>query len=132
MPTELLVRLCGASDPGFPSKTTLWRVLTGVDTAVIDAVVGAWLGAQARAARHTTNLPNGPGGSELRAVAVDGKTVRGAVDVAGNQTHLLAGATHSEQLVLGHVEVGAKTNEIPMFDSLAATGTDLSGPPPRT
>jgi predicted transposase YbfD/YdcC len=131
VPTELLVRLYGASDPRFPSKTTLWRVLTGVDTAAIDAVVGAWLGAQASAARHTTNLPDGPGGSELRAVAVDGKTVRGAVDVAGNQTHLLAVATHSEQLVLGQVEVGAKTNEIPMFapllDSLAATGTDLSG-----
>lgn len=62
---------------------------------------------------------------------MDGKTVRGAVDVAGNRTHLLAAATHSEQLVLGQVEVGAKTNEIPMFasllDSLAATGTDLSG-----
>jgi predicted transposase YbfD/YdcC len=130
VPIELLVRLYGASDPGFPSKTTLWRVLTGVDTAALDAVVGAWLAAQASAARHTSDPPDGPGGS-LRAVAVDGKTVRGALDVAGNRTHLLAAATHGEQLVLGQAEVGAKTNEIPMFapllDSLAAAGTDLSG-----
>ena len=130
VPIELLVRLYGASDPGFPSKTTLWRVLTGVDTAALDAVLGAWLAAQASAARHTSDPPEGPGGS-LRAVAVDGKTVRGALDVAGNRTHLLAAATHGEQLVLGQAEVGAKTNEIPMFapllDSLAAAGTDLSG-----
>src|SRR6185369_4112143 len=44
----------------------------------------------------------------LLAVAVDGKTVRGAVDDDGHQTHLLAAATHGQQLVLGQVEVGAK------------------------
>jgi predicted transposase YbfD/YdcC len=61
---------------------------------------------------------------------VDGKTVRGAVTTDGAQLHLLAAATHDEQLVLGQVEVGAKTNEIPMLapllDRLAATGIDLS------
>jgi predicted transposase YbfD/YdcC len=64
----------------------------------------------------------------LLAVAVDGKTVRGAVAADGTQVHLLAAATHGDQLVLGQVEVGAKTNEIPMFapliDQLAATGID--------
>ncbi len=28
---------------GYPSKTTLWRVLTGADAAAVDAAVGAWL-----------------------------------------------------------------------------------------
>jgi hypothetical protein len=42
-------------------------------------------------------------------------TLRGAVDADGRQTHLLAAATHGTQLVLGQIEVGAKTNEIPMF-----------------
>jgi predicted transposase YbfD/YdcC len=42
----------------------------------------------------------------------------------------MAAATHGDQLVLGQVEVGAKTNEIPMFapllDRLAETGVDPS------
>jgi predicted transposase YbfD/YdcC len=44
--------------------------------------------------------------------------------------HLLAAATHRDALVLGQVEVGAKTNEIPMFapllDGLADAGIDLA------
>ena len=48
----------------------------------------------------------------MLAVAVDGKTVRGAVAADGTQVHLLAAATHGDQLVLGQVEVGAKTNEV--------------------
>ncbi len=44
--------------------------------------------------------------------------------------HLLAAATHTDALVLSQVEVGAKTNEIPMFapllDTLASTGVDLA------
>jgi predicted transposase YbfD/YdcC len=66
----------------------------------------------------------------LVAIAVDGKTVRGAIDAEGNQTHLLAAATHDHGLVVGQVEVGAKTNEIPMFapllDRLADAGIDLA------
>jgi hypothetical protein len=61
---------------------------------------------------------------------VDGKTLRGALDADGDQMHLMAAATHGDQLVLGQVEVGAKTNEIPMFvallDRLTDTGIDLS------
>ena len=133
--------------PGRPSKTTLWRVLTGVDAAAVDAAIGSWLAEQARHATaaagastavrepdidpvdgadcvHQAQQADGP----LLAVAVDGKTVRGAVAADGAQVHLMAAATHGEQLVLGQVEVGAKTNEIPMFapliDQLAATGID--------
>ena len=42
----------------------------------------------------------------------------------------MAAATHVDSLVLGQVEVGAKTNEIPQFapllDGLAAAGVDVS------
>jgi predicted transposase YbfD/YdcC len=133
--------------PEGPSKTTLWRVLTGIDAGAVDAAIGSWLAEQARhataaagasaAARAPdtdpadgadrvdgTDKTDGP----LLAVAVDGKTVRGAVAADGAQVHLMAAATHGDQLVLGQVEVGAKTNEIPMFapliDQLAATGID--------
>ena len=139
VPAALLGDLYGAPAPGSPSKTTLWRVLTGVDAAAVDAVIGGWLAGQAQRAApspaDSTGLLDAPdstdeGDQALLAVAVDGKTVRGAVDPDGAQTHLLAAATHGDQLVLGQVEVGAKTNEIPMFapllDQLAAGGVDLS------
>jgi hypothetical protein len=53
-----------------------------------------------------------------------------AVSIDGAQTRLLAAATHGEQLVLGQVLVGVKSNEIPQFtpliSGLAAAWVDLS------
>jgi len=49
-------------------------------------------------------------------VRLDGKTVRGARDAAGNQRHLLAamaGRT-AQSSVIAQAEVGVKTNEVPM------------------
>jgi predicted transposase YbfD/YdcC len=125
----------------FLSKTTLWRVLTGVDPAAVNAAIGAWLLAQAAQASAThaekrlgqPDTFSGVEGSLLLGVAVDGKAVRGALDADGEQTHLLAAATHGEQLGLlavGQVQVGVKSNEIPQFapliSGLAATGVDPS------
>ena len=142
VPAEVLVKLYGRrSDP--PSKATIWRVVTGADAATVDAVIGAWLLAQAAAldtaAREVVGEVVagevvGPGTDretpELLAIMVDGKAVRGATDAEGNQTHLLAAATHDDALVVGQVEVGAKSNEIPQFapllDTLAAAGVDLA------
>jgi hypothetical protein len=111
----------GRSDQGRDHPVAV--VLT-LCAAAVDAAVGAWLSAQATARQTTTDhLTQGEQRSELAesalvAVAVDGKTVRAAIDSDGNQVHLLAAATHGEQLVLGQVEVGAKSNEIPMFAPL--------------
>jgi predicted transposase YbfD/YdcC len=138
----------------FPSKTTVWRVLTGADPGAVNAAIGAWLLAQAaqtapaatdRAAARHAGEPVGepaeqrlgepdtsPGvpGPSLVGVAVDGKAVRGTVSADGQQTHLLAAATHDEQLVLGQVQVGERSNEIPRFapliSGLAAAGVELS------
>jgi predicted transposase YbfD/YdcC len=134
VPTELLARLY-TRPAGPPSKTTLWRVLTGADPAAVDAAVGAWLveHAATRAAEHaggTADAREDRDEPALVAIAVDGKTVRGAVDARGHQVHLLAAATHQDCLVLGQVDVGAKTNEIPLFapllETLAAAGIDLA------
>lgn len=126
VPAEVLARLY-ARPATYPSKTTVWRVLTGADAAAVDAVVGAWLAEHAGLSTPAGAVPDD---HRLVAVAVDGKTVRGAVDAEGEQVHLLAAATHQDTLVLGQVEVGAKTNEIPMFapllDNLAAAGVDLT------
>jgi hypothetical protein len=88
--------------------------VTGVDAAAVDAVIGAWLAERARCAEPEPAEPapaeaDTAGPRPLVAVAVDGKTLRGAVDTDGHQLHLLAAATHGDQLVLGQVEVGAKT-----------------------
>ena len=138
VPAEVLVKLYGRrSDP--PSKATIWRVVTGADAATLDAVIGAWLLAQA-AARDTAarDVVAGevvvPGtdreAPELCAIMVDGKAVRGATDTEGNQVHLLAAATHDDALVVGQVEVGAKSNEIPQFapllNTLTTAGIDLA------
>jgi predicted transposase YbfD/YdcC len=140
VPAELLAWLYLTPTPGEPSKTTLWRVLTGVDAAAVDAAIGSWLAERAQhataaaaastAARAPDTDPTDGADGELLAIAVDGKTVRGAVAADGAQVHLMAAATHGDQLVLGQVDVSAKTNEIPMFapliDQLAATGIDPS------
>jgi predicted transposase YbfD/YdcC len=117
-----------------PSKATIWWVVTGADAAAVDAAIGAWL-AEQDTARQSGEPESATAGesdraSVLVAIAVDGKTVRGATDTQGNQVHLLAAATHENTLVVGQVEVGAKSNEIPLFapllDGLADAGVDLS------
>jgi hypothetical protein len=66
VPTELLALLYSTSPrtpartPGGPSKTTLWRVLTGVDAAAVDAAIGSWLAEQAR--HVTTAAGTSPAG----------------------------------------------------------------------
>ncbi len=128
VPAEFLVTLYGRRSAA-PSKATIWRVVTGADAAAVDAVIGAWLLAHATA-RDTATADPGQDASGPVAIMVDGKAVRGATDAEGNQTHLLAAATHGEALVLGQVEVGAKSNEIPQFapllDTLTAAGIDLA------
>ncbi len=133
VPAELLVKLYGRPSAP-PSKATIWRVVTGADAAAVDAVIGAWLLAHAAArdpaARDLVAPETGQDTGELLAIMVDGKAVRGATDAQGNQTHLLAAATHRDALVLGQVEVGAKSNEIPQFapllDTLTTAGINLA------
>lgn len=133
VPTDLLNRLyarCGRTDPVAPSKATVWRVMTEIDPVTADAMIGAWL-----LERAGQNNPTGPAGTRdgsddgAVGIAVDGKTLRGAKDGDGNQTHLLAAMTHTG-LVAAQVDVGAKTNEIPklseLVDPLDITGTVIT------
>src|SRR5689334_14385173 len=63
-----------------------------------------------RAARQAKTLAR----DRLRAVAVDGKTCRGARRADGTRVHLLGAAGHGGQL-LDHLEVGVKHNETSHF-----------------
>ena len=74
-----------------------------------------------RAAREAKALARGG----LRAVAVDGKTSRGARRADGTRVHLLGAAEHGGRL-LDHLEVGVKHNETSHFTALLEP-LDLAG-----
>ncbi|HXZ75194.1 MAG TPA: ISAs1 family transposase [Streptosporangiaceae bacterium] len=84
-----------------PSESTFRRTLQRLDAGAFDELAGRW------AARRTTR---GPGGR--RVIAVDGKTLRGSGHGSDGSRHLLAALDHVHGVVLGQVEVGAKTNEV--------------------
>jgi DDE_Tnp_1-associated len=76
--------------------------------------------------------------NRLRAIAVDGKTFRGARRADGTRVHLLGAAEHGGHL-LDHLEVGVKHNETSHFTQLlepldldgAVVTTDALRRPPR-
>src|SRR5437763_5323061 len=74
-----------------------------------------------RAAQQAKTLAR----SRLRAVAVDGKTSRGARRADGTRVHLLGVAEHGGRL-LDHLEVGLKHNETRHFTELLGP-VDLDG-----
>ena len=112
-----------------PSKVTVWRVLTGIDAAGLDAVIGGWLLDQAYAETipepDVDVGPDDPPEQSTRAgrlssvaIAADGKTCRGAKNADGQQVHLLSAMTHDTRLVLAQTDVGVKTNEVPRLKDL--------------
>jgi predicted transposase YbfD/YdcC len=98
-----------------PSESTFRRTLQRLDADAFDDLAGAW--AQQRTM---------PGPKARRVIAVDGKTLRGSATAQEAGHHLLAALDHTHGAVLGQVEVGAKTNEIPMFPVLLDR-IDISG-----
>jgi predicted transposase YbfD/YdcC len=101
-----------------PDLVTIWRVLTAVDPAALDAAVGAWVSSRLAAARA-------PGRRVV--LAVDGKTVRGARAADGSAPHLMACLDHGAGVVLAQAAVDGKTNEITVFTALLEQAGDLKG-----
>ena len=100
-----------------PAYQTLRRAIRSVDAHALDAAVTGWLHAQLSAGRLS------PGQLTQLIIALDGKTVRGAKDAAGNQLHLFAALIHGEATVIAQHPVDSKTNElsgfIPLLDQIA-------------
>jgi predicted transposase YbfD/YdcC len=92
-----------------PSETTIRRALPGADAGALDERLASWLAS----------------GDVPAVVAVDGKTLRGAVQAGGRAVHLLAAMT-SSGAVLAQREVGHKTNEITQVKPLPGP-LDLHG-----
>ncbi|HEY4790078.1 MAG TPA: ISAs1 family transposase, partial [Actinomycetes bacterium] len=100
---------------GVPTETTIRRTLARVDPEALAAAIGAWLADR--------DQPD----QRRRAVAVDGKTLRGARRAAdGRQGHLLAAMDHATRAVLAQRQVDGAPGEVPGFQPLLA-GLDLAG-----
>lgn len=90
-----------ATEP--PSKSTVWRVLTGAHTQALNAAIGAWLPAQAEASEsaHVPGTPEDEGGEQAPLVAwsADGKALRGAKGTDGKEVRLLALTKQDKQVL---------------------------------
>jgi len=115
LPQEVLRRLGCRWHQGHrrflpPSEPTIRRTLQAIDPDWLDRVVGDWLAGQC----------------PQEAVAIDGKTLRGARRRDGGRVHLLAALVHQEGVVLAQQEVKAGSNELTATQPLLAP-LDLRG-----
>jgi hypothetical protein len=122
LPQEALARLQARRHPATgrrvaPHEATLRRAVHSVDADALDTALGAWLAAQVAAGRLS---------DEALAVAVDGKSLRGAKHSDGRPVHLFSALVHKEGVVIAQREVAHKTNEITEFRALLAD-VDLEG-----
>ena len=127
-----------------PSKSTIQRTLRRVDREAFDQIVNETMRDQVMRRRATptedddkeddpeqgqqrASRATGDGDDPApRGLAVDGKSLRGAVQDDGRLVHLLSVLTHDERVVIGQEEVDHKTNEIKHFEPLL-TPLDLTG-----
>jgi predicted transposase YbfD/YdcC len=100
-----------------PTETTIRRTLGRLDAEALAGVIGCWLAARDHPGQQ----------HRRRAVAVDGKTLRGARrGPDGRQAHLLAAMEHATRAVLAQRQVDGAPGEVPAFAPLLAD-LDLAG-----
>lgn len=132
VPQQVLAVLGARFDAGqarylAPEESTVRRLTQQVDGDLLDAAISDWL------IHHTAGRCEAAGQTAPRAVAVDGKSLRGTFTRAGGAgVHLLAAISHTtgghrtDGVVLGQRQVEQKTSEIawfaPMLDQIDLTG----------
>jgi hypothetical protein len=116
-----LQRLNGAFGlrlPYSPSYTGLRLILQGVDPAALEAAFR----------QHASSISAPIPSDGLSAIAVDGKTLRGSFDAFSDRkaAHMMSALRQADQIVLGHLMVAEKSNEIPAAPELIE-GLGLKG-----
>ena len=93
-----------------PSYSGLRLILQGVDPAALEEVFR----------RHAGSLAAPPSPDRPTAIAVDGETLRGSFDAFCDRkaAHMLSALRQADQIVLGHLMVEEKSNEIPAAPEL--------------
>src|SRR5271166_4097822 len=93
-----------------PSYTGLRLIIQGADPTALEAAFR----------QHALSISTPPRSDGLTAIAVDGKTLRGSFDAFSDRkaTHMMSALRQADQIVLGHVMVDEKSNEIPAAPEL--------------
>jgi hypothetical protein len=98
-----------------PAYTTVRFILRGLNGAELERVFR----------QHAADLtePGGEGAGAPACVAIDGKTLRGSFDAFNDRkaAHVLSAFTHDGQIILGHLAIDEKSNEIPAAQDMIAT-----------
>jgi predicted transposase YbfD/YdcC len=114
---------------GAPNASTIRRALSALSGDGFDTAIGGFLAGRLAAARAKAGMRT-PRSAPRRVIAVDGKTLRGSrvreVNGDGRARMLMACLDHAAGVTLGQVEIGEKTNEIPMFSTLLDQVDDLA------
>lgn len=112
----------GFTRADLPCAATFFLLFRALDRQAFEAVVAQWAEAQLAA------QPPASGSEE--AIAVDGKTLRGAAKQGVPAAHLLSAFSHRLGVTLGQRAVDDKTNEIPvapeLISQLVVTGRVLT------
>ena len=95
-----------------PSYTGLRLILRGVDPVALEAAFRL----------HASTIARPPASDSLTAIAIDGKTLRGSFDNFHDRAaaQLLSAFATDTALVLAHVDIDEKSNEIPAAQALLA------------
>jgi hypothetical protein len=91
--------------PCSPSYTGLRLIIQGVDPAGLEAAFR----------RHASAISTPPAPDQLVAIAIDGKSLRCSFDAFSDRkaAHILSALQQAVHIVLGHLIVDEKSNEIP-------------------
>lgn len=115
--TEQDLRRFGGTRGEAPSEPTIRRVIQRIDVEEFDRKIGMWL-------QRLQSLTG-------KAIAMDGKTLRGSGDGEESPKHLLSAVVHKEGIVIAQRDVSEKTNEItrvkPLFKGLDIEGSVVTG-----
>ena len=100
----------GLALPYSPSYSGLRLILQCVDPAALEAAFR----------QHASAIKASPATDGLTAIAVDGKTLRGSFDAFCDRkaAHMMSALRQADQIVLGHLMVEEKSNEIPAAPEL--------------
>ncbi|SCE97202.1 Transposase DDE domain-containing protein [Micromonospora viridifaciens] len=98
-----------------PSEAMIRRLLQALDPDLLTAAVSGWL------ASRTIATPS----AGRRAIAVDGKALRGSRTTSTPARHVLAACDQATGVVLASTDVDGKTNEITRFAPLLDQIGDL-------
>ncbi len=107
-----------------PAYSSVRFILHGLDGADLESAFR----------RHAATLgaagTNASDAAKPVCVAIDGKTLRGSFDAFNDRkaAHLMSAFAHDDQIILAHLAIDEKSNEIPAVQDMIATlGRELGG-----